>query len=212
MTFHAGVDLGRADALVMDAPIIFHWPKLLLWGAVEALLAVASAMQVHAGRAAVKAAKRSGVGCTAGFYHFPQDAALTAIQSVLVVLLSLYLIGVVAHLAKAFAELRKRSYKRYRIANTLVRVQVRLLAQCTAFMCGVGNALLHAHAPASQLTQAEHAFCVLQARLKGAAMGFFALCIAVYIFVQYGSTTRCVHAVRQQRQCFIILLWLNGSN
>ena len=112
----------------MDAPISFHWPKLLLWGAVEALLAVASAMQVHAGRAAVKAAKQDGIGCTAGFYRFPQNAALTAVQSVLVALLALYLIGVIAHLAKAFAELRKRSYKRFRIANTLVRVQVRLLA------------------------------------------------------------------------------------
>ncbi len=43
-------------------------------------------------------------------------------------------------------------------------------------------------------------------------MGFFALCIAVYIFVQYGSTTRCVHALLQQGSCFPILLCMDGSN
>ena len=126
---YAGVDLGRDDALVMDAPISFHWPKLLLWGAVEGLLAAASALQIHGGRAAVKAAKASGADCRAGIYHFPPNTALTAVQSVLVAVLALYLIGVIAHLGRAFAELRKRSYKRYRVANTLVRVQVR--GQCT---------------------------------------------------------------------------------
>ena len=41
-------------------------------------------------------------------------------------------------------------------------------------------------------------------------MGFFALCIAVYIFVQYGSTTRCV--LFQKGLCFTILLCIVGSN
>ena len=144
---HAGVDLGRADALVMDAPISFHWPKLLLWGTVEGLLAAASAMQIHGGHAAVKAARLDGADCTAETYRFPPNAALTAVQSVLVGVLALYLIGVIAHLARAFAELRRRSYKRYRVANTLVRVQVRpsLSAPC---ICGVRQGLLPVHASA----------------------------------------------------------------
>ena len=108
----------------MDAPISYHWPKLLLWSAVEGLLAATTTLQVHSGRSAVKAAQQSGLDCSAASYRLHASRALNAVQGTLLGLLVLYLFGVIYHLAKAFAELRKRSYKRYRIANTLVRVQV----------------------------------------------------------------------------------------
>ena len=108
----------------MDAPVSYHWPKTLLWFAVEGLLAATAVLQIHSGHTTVKAAQLPGADCTATSYHLHSSRALTAVQSTLIGMLLLYLVGVIYHLGKAFAELRKRSYKRYRIANTLVRVQV----------------------------------------------------------------------------------------
>ena len=128
----AGAPLANPDALVMDAPIAVHWPKLLLWGAVEGLVIATAVQQIHVGRAAVATAQRLGVGCKTVAYHLHATKGLTATTCTAVALLSLYLFGLIYFLTRAFAELRKRSYRRYRVANTFIRVQVRKIA-CLRF-------------------------------------------------------------------------------
>ena len=120
-----GAPLGRPDPLVMDAPIAFHWPKLLLWAGVEGSVVAAGVLQIHEGRAAVAAAQVPGVDCRTAAYHLRVSPALAATTCTAIGLLALYLAGNIFFLMRAFAELRKRSYRRYRVANTFIRVQVR---------------------------------------------------------------------------------------
>ena len=196
----AGAPVGRPDALFMDAPISFHWPKLLLWSAVEGLLVATSVLQIRDGRAAVAAARRPGADCRAAAYRLQFSRALVATTCTLVGLLSLYLVGTIFFLMRGFAELRKRSYRRYRVANTFIRVQV---SRIVGRLISIGVLMHDSHQseslelmrqPAHEICQDEmtHMRFSHQARLKGGAMGFFAICIAVYIFVQWGSTTRHV--------------------
>ena len=124
------------DAMVLDLPLWVHWPKLLLFGAFEAALAVllASDRVAPGGPPDVSAPPASAAAAAVETGPLAADCspsprarltpAATGALAALAALMGVYLVAWLGLLRRSARRLRERAWRPFRQANTLLRMEV----------------------------------------------------------------------------------------
>ncbi|GAB4817725.1 hypothetical protein N2152v2_004771 [Parachlorella kessleri] len=117
----------RFDAAVLDAPIWVHWPKLGPWLVFEGVLLGLTGYLDHM-NVASKAYRPPGTedDCTEWQYNCSLGGPALGLVIALQVLIVAYAVIYVLSIRRSFKLLNKLPYKQFRMANFIVRLQVRL--------------------------------------------------------------------------------------
>ena len=124
----AGRHADRPDAAIMDAPLWQHWPKLVLWLALEGVLLGISVLLTTA-HPAVMGVPAIG-DCSEQDWKCAFNGPVLALLGCNTGCVVLYFLIYAYFIRKAFTNLKDQPYSSMRMANLTARLQARCRCRC----------------------------------------------------------------------------------